>query len=156
MKRYLSRRTLLVELASLAGAAAFRQARGAGAEPSLQVFKDPLCGCCAKWVDHMRAGGFDASVTDTEMGPIRLKHGIGPRIASCHTALVGGYIIEGHVPASDVKRLLSSKPKGIKGLTIPGMPASAPGMDVEPFQPYTVLSFDAQGNTTTFAVHGKK
>ena len=152
-----SRRSVLVQVASLAAAAMFPQTRGrSGSAPAMQVFKDPLCGCCSVWVDHMRASGFAATVTDTDMGPIRIKHGILPVIASCHTALVGGYIIEGHVPAADVKRLLSTRPRAVKGLTIPGMPASAPGMDLEPFQPYTVLSFDERGNTSTFAVHAKK
>jgi hypothetical protein len=103
----------------------------------------------------MRANGFVATVQDTNMTPIRLKYGIGERIASCHTALVGGYVIEGHVPASDVKKLLAAKPKGVKGLTIPGMPQSAPGMDVLPFQPYTVLAFDEAGKTTVYARHDK-
>jgi hypothetical protein len=150
-----TRRAFLQHLVSLTGMLAAWQTRGAGALPPMQVFKDPLCGCCSKWVDHMRANGFTASATDTDMGPIRLKHGITSELASCHTALVGGYIIEGHVPASDVKKLLGAKPKGIKGLTIPGMPASAPGMDVRPFQPYTVLAFDDQGKTSTYTHHGK-
>ena len=132
------------------------QARGGTAlKPSMQVYKDPYCGCCSKWVDHMRANGFVATVTDTNMTPIRARYGIGERIASCHTAIVSGYVIEGHVPASDVKKLLAAKPKAVKGLTIPGMPASAPGMDVMPFQPYTVLSFDDTGKTAVYARHDK-
>ena len=87
------------------------------------------------------------------MSRIKKQQGVADALASCHTALIGGYVIEGHVPAADVTRLLTEKPKTIKGLTIPGMPASAPGMDGKPFKPYTVLSFDAQGKTAVFAEH---
>jgi hypothetical protein len=104
----------------------------------------------------MNASGFAASVTDlADMNPIKAQHGIPPQLQSCHTTLVGGYVIEGHVPASDVRKLLADKPKGIVGLTIPGMPASAPGMDQTPFQPYDVLTFDVRGNTTVYARHTK-
>src|SRR6185295_13517894 len=123
----------------------------AQAKPALMVYKDRQCGCCSGWVDHMRAGGFTASVLDSDMTAIHAQQKIPASLQSCHTALVGGYVIEGHVPAADVKSLLARKPQGIRGLTIPGMPASAPGMDQLPFQPYTVLTFDAQGKTAVFA-----
>ncbi len=123
----------------------------------LEVYKDPNCGCCSKWVEHMAASGFDARVIDGDVAPIKSKHGVTTALSSCHTALVNGFVIEGHVPAADVKKLLaqSPRPAQIVGLTIPGMPASAPGMDVTPFQPYTVLSFDRQGKTTVFARHDR-
>lgn len=127
----------------------------AQAKPSLVVYKDASCGCCQAWVEHMQSLGYQASVTNTEMASIKLKFKVPQKLQSCHTTLVGGYVIEGHVPASDVARLLANKPKGILGLTIPGMPASAPGMDQRPFRPYTVLTFDAQGVTTVFARHDK-
>jgi hypothetical protein len=120
----------------------------------LVVYKDPDCGCCEKWVAHMKTNGFAPTVTNTrDIASIKRQHHVPDALASCHTALVAGYVVEGHVPAADVKRLLAQKPKGIVGLTIPGMPSSAPGMDMTPFKPYTVLSFDAQGKTMVFAEH---
>ena len=101
----------------------------------------------------MNANGFDARVINGDTRAIKAKYGIGPALESCHTGVVAGLAIEGHVPAADVKRLLAQKPAGTVGLTIPGMPASAPGMDEKPFQPYTVMAFDKQGRTTVFARH---
>jgi hypothetical protein len=101
----------------------------------------------------MTANGFAASVIDGDMRPIKKQYSVPSRLESCHTTIVGGYVIEGHVPADDVKKLLAAKPKGILGLTIPGMPQSAPGMDVMPFQPYEVLTFDKDGKTTVYAKH---
>jgi hypothetical protein len=103
----------------------------------------------------MTANGFDVRVTDGNMTPIKTKYGIPEKLQSCHTAIVGGLVIEGHVPAPDVRTFLARKPVGIVGLTIPGMPASAPGMDSKPFQPYTVLTFDRAGKTTVFAQHDR-
>jgi hypothetical protein len=153
----LSRREVLGRLVGAAAVASVWTRGGAAQSPvKIVVYKDPNCGCCAKWVDHMNANGFAAAVTNsTNMGAIKKQNGVAPQLESCHTTLVGGFVIEGHVPASDVKRLLKERPKGIVGLTIPGMPASAPGMDVMPFQPYTVLTFDAQGKTTVYARHDK-
>ncbi len=104
----------------------------------------------------MNANGFVATVKDmADVNTVKRAHDVAQPLWSCHTALVGGYVIEGHVPASDVKKLLAQKPQGIIGLTIPGMPASAPGMDMKPFKPYTVLSFNKTGQTTVFAKHDK-
>jgi hypothetical protein len=120
----------------------------------VEVYKDPGCGCCGKWVEHMNANGFAATVHNTSnVQPIKTRYKVPAAVGSCHTAIVGGYVIEGHVPAADVKTLLAKKPAGVIGLAIPGMPQSAPGMDLTPFQPYTVLSFDAAGKTATFAQH---
>jgi hypothetical protein len=132
-----------------------RRAMANQAKIPMVVYKDPSCGCCHKWVQHMEANGFTASVTDTSnMNPIKTRYHVTDKLASCHTAVVGGYTIEGHVPAEDIKRLLAQKPK-ITGLAIPGMPASAPGMDATPFVPYTVLSFDEKGATAVFAKHDR-
>ena len=131
-----------------------RRANGQPA-PTMIVYKDPSCGCCQEWVNHATANGYRAMVIKADMGPIKVKHQIPASLQSCHTTLIGGFVIEGHVPASDIKRLLKEKPKGILGLTIPGMPASAPGMDVKPFQPFTVLTFNATGQTTIYAKHTK-
>jgi hypothetical protein len=126
-----------------------------GAKTRIDIYKDPSCGCCHKWVEHMAANGFDTRVVDGDTRPIKTKYGIPTKLQSCHTGIVQGVVIEGHVPAADVRKFLAARPAGAVGLTIPGMPQSAPGMDLTPFQPYTVLSFDKQGNTKVFAQHDK-
>ena len=156
MDTRISRRAALGQLAAVAVAATSLGGRAfAQAGTRIVVYKEPTCGCCGKWVDHMKANGFVAAVTDGPMAPIKAQHKIPASLQSCHTTLVGGYVIEGHVPASDVRKLLAAKPKGIVGLTIPGMPQSAPGVDVVPFQPYDVLTFDASGKTAVFTRHSK-
>ena len=121
----------------------------------IEVWKDPFCGCCAKWIDQMKAAGFEISVHDTQsLRAIKKKHGIPPRLQSCHTAKVGGYVVEGHVPIADVQRLLKQKPNVI-GISVPGMPLGSPGMEVSSGEkePYEVLTFDKEGATSTFAKH---
>jgi hypothetical protein len=103
----------------------------------------------------MDASGFRCAVFNSNMVDVHTKYKIPAELQSCHTAIIGNYVIEGHVPAADVKKFLAQKPAGLRGLTIPGMPQSAPGMDVVPFQPYTVLSFTAAGKTAVFAQHSK-
>lgn len=116
----------------------------------LTVYKSPSCGCCEDWVTHMQESGFEVTVIDRDnMAPIKKLAGVRPELASCHTGLIEGYVIEGHVPATDVRQLLQQQP-AVQGLTIPGMPQSAPGMDI-PGSPYEVLSFDKQGNTRVFS-----
>ena len=152
---HVTRRGWLIGVLALAGPAAIWRTslRAQGAVP-LTVYKDPGCGCCEKWVEHMKANGFAPTVTNTsDLTAINTRYKVPKAMESCHTAIVGSYVIEGHVPASDVKRLLAEKTPNIVGLSIPGMPQSAPGMDMTPFQPYTVLTFDAKGTTTTFARH---
>jgi hypothetical protein len=128
----------------------------AQAKTPVAVFKDPSCGCCEKWVAHLTANGFAVTVTNTsDMTSVNARYKVPAALESCHTATVANYVIVGHVPAADVRRLLAEKPAGVVGLTIPGMPASAPGMDMAPFQPYTVLAFDAKGATTGYARHTK-
>jgi hypothetical protein len=123
--------------------------RAQRAAPSVTVYKSPTCGCCTKWVDHMRANGFDVTATNVEdMAAVKQKYGVPDKAGSCHTSLVGGYVIEGHVPADVVKRLLAERPK-VAGLAVPGMPASAPGMDI-PGQPYTIVGFDRAGQLTVY------
>jgi hypothetical protein len=117
------------------------------------VYKDPSCGCCGRWVSHMRRNGFAVTVNNVEdMDPIKQKAKIPEAMESCHTAYVGGYSIEGHVPASDIKKILSERP-AINGLAVPGMPSSAPGMDSPEAKPYTVFAFNAKGATNAFAYH---
>ena len=133
--------------------AAFAQTKAAAAKTAVTVYKSPTCGCCGKWVEHMQANGFVATTTNMpDVAPIKTKHGVPARLSSCHTSLVGGYVIEGHVPAEDIRRLLREKP-AIVGLAAPGMPAGSPGMDMPNSPAYDVLAFDKAGNTKVFATH---
>ncbi|OFW06289.1 MAG: hypothetical protein A3I61_07460 [Acidobacteria bacterium RIFCSPLOWO2_02_FULL_68_18] len=123
--------------------------------PTVQVYKAPTCGCCANWVKHLQERGFTTQVTDTEnIAEIKARHNIPARVQSCHTAVVGGYVIEGHVPAADVQRLLREKP-AIVGLAVPGMPIGSPGMEVPNMNPqkYDVMAFDKEGQLKVFASH---
>ena len=119
----------------------------------LEVYKSPTCGCCGAWVDHMKENGYTVKVHETDnMQPIKEKAGILPGGGSCHTAFIDGYVIEGHVPASDVDRLLAERPQG-KGLTVPGMPVGSPGMEMgDRVDAYDVLLFDEDG-MTVFSHH---
>jgi hypothetical protein len=115
----------------------------------------PTCGCCAKWVDHVKAAGFKTVVhEDQDMDTVKENLGVPRDMRSCHTAQVEKYLIEGHVPAEDIKKLLVRKPKGA-GLAAPGMPASSPGMAVpgEPHEPFDVLLFQRDGSSEVFAKH---
>jgi len=121
--------------------------------PEILVYKSPNCGCCTKWVKHLRQSGFQVKAENTDkLDSIKKMSGIEPHLASCHTALVDGYVIEGHVPADDIKRLLQERP-AIKGLSVPGMPMGSPGMEGPRQDAYQVLSFDTQGKTAVFANH---
>lgn len=108
------------------------------ATTTVEVYKSPTCGCCSKWVDHMRDHGFNVKTHDVGNKEIRKKSGISESLGSCHTALVNGYAIEGHVPAPDIIRLLKEKPKAI-GLSVPDMPHGTPGMEGARSDPYSVL-----------------
>lgn len=131
--------------------------RDATARTVIQVYKSPTCGCCKAWVEHVRAAGFQAEVFDIseeELQQRKTRLGVGPRLASCHTALVNGYVVEGHVPAADITRLLKEKP-AIAGIAAPGMPIGSPGMEVpgRRADKYDVLSFTKTGTTKVFASH---
>ena len=123
----------------------------------VEVYKTPTCGCCHLWVQHLEKNGFKTRVTDMEsLGEVKKKHGVPARVTSCHTAVVNGYVLEGHVPAADVKRLLSEKP-AVAGLGVPGMPIGSPGMEYgTTVQRYDVLSFDKTGQTKVFSSYGPK
>lgn len=138
---------------------------GAHAEPEqgqqadelqpVKVWMTPTCGCCGKWVTHMEAAGFRVESTKVDnVDPIKTANGMPLQLASCHTALVGGYVVEGHVPASDVRRLLKERPD-IIGLTAPGMPAGSPGMDVPNSPSFDVLSLGRDGKTAVYATHNR-
>ena len=129
------------------------QQKPAPVKPLLTVYKTPTCGCCAKWVDHMRANGFDAKVHElADLTEIKTKLGVPATLGSCHTAQVGRYVIEGHIPADAVHRLLKERPTAVTGLAVPGMPLGSPGMEVAggTAAPYLILTFDRKGQTTIF------
>jgi hypothetical protein len=121
------------------------------AEPEMTVYKSATCGCCKKWVEHMEDNGFRVNAIDVlDMDLIKQRYGVNREAASCHTALIDGYIIEGHVPAFDVKRLLAEKPD-VQGLFVPGMPAGSPGMEMgDRVDKYSVISLDKNGNAHVF------
>lgn len=125
--------------------------RALSAAPAVSVFKLAECGCCDQWAEHLRKNGFTVSVRALpDLTPVRVKYGIPNIFGTCHTALVEGYAIEGHVPAGDIQRLLRAKPK-IAGLAVPGMPAGSPGMEGPRSEPYDVLTFDRKGATQIYA-----
>lgn len=129
----------------------------AEATSSVEVWKSPNCGCCIDWVEHLQENGFSVKTNDTDqtaLDQIKRMAGITDKLSSCHTGKVEGYVLEGHVPASDVKRLLAERPDA-KGLTVPGMPIGSPGMEVEgePAEPFDVLLVKKDGTTEVFAKH---
>lgn len=121
------------------------------AEPEIQVYKSATCGCCGKWVEHLRANGFKVTVTEvSSVAEYRAKLGVPNNLASCHTGVVNGYAVEGHVPAREIKKMLEEKPKAV-GLAVPGMPVGSPGMEMGyRVDPYEVLLFDKDGSSTVY------
>lgn len=122
------------------------------AAPVVTVYKSPTCGCCSKWVDHMRANGFTVEVHDmADVTPVKNEVGVPRALRSCHTAVVNGYSLEGHVPADLVHRLLKEKPKNTAGLAVPGMPMGSPGMEGATKDAYDVVAYTADGKTSVYA-----
>lgn len=118
---------------------------------TVTVYKSPTCGCCKEWEKHMREAGFTVVSHDTnDMNAVKHEHGITQDIGSCHTATVGGYVLEGHVPAADVKRLLAERP-AVAGLAVPGMPMGSPGMEGIYRDKFNVVAFDSTGGRSVFA-----
>ncbi len=117
----------------------------------ITVYKSPTCGCCRKWVDHLHDSGFNVTTKERQnMDEIKSTYGVKSSLKSCHTAVVDGYVVEGHAPAADIKRLLEERPQ-VVGLAVPGMPADSPGMDGHTGNPYDVLTFDKAGKTEVYA-----
>jgi hypothetical protein len=149
----MNRRLLLQALASLAGATLAAPSLMAQTKPMVEVWKDPSCGCCKDWVKHLETSGFQVKVNDSGNTAARARLGVPEKLSSCHTAQVAGYAIEGHVPASDIRRLLKERPKAI-GLTVPGMVVGSPGMDGPDYKgrkdPYDVLLIKADGSTAVY------
>jgi hypothetical protein len=149
-----TRRALLVALA----AAPFGALAQKSGKTLVEVWKDPNCGCCGDWVKHLEASGFAVKVNDSGNAAMRAKLGIPQQLGSCHTALVGGYAIEGHVPAADIRKLLQAKPQAV-GLAVPGMPVGTPGMDGPLYKgrkdPYDVLLVQKGGDAKVFTSYNK-
>ena len=122
-----------------------------GQTPEITVYKTATCGCCGVWVTHLRENKFTVKVVEVDStAEHQKKYGVTTALRSCHTAIVGGYTIEGHVPATEIQRLLKEKPKA-KGLAVPGMPVGSPGMEIGTRRdPYAVLLFDSAGKTTVY------
>lgn len=160
----LTRRAWLARATALAGAgvAALWARRAAAAAPAaplaITVYKDPNCGCCEQWVAHMAAAGFRPAVHDVaDMAAVKTRLGVPTPLQSCHTAEVDGAVVEGHVPAADVRRFLQARPRvgkgAARGLAVPGMPAGSPGMEGARADRYAVLAFATDGTTAPFANH---
>ncbi len=119
----------------------------------ITVYKSPTCSCCESWIEHMEAHGYTVeSINANDLAAIKAEHAVPAQLQSCHTAIVDGYVIEGHVPAAEVTRLLEERPN-VAGLAVPGMPIGSPGMEIEgqPAQPFDVIAFDGAERTTVFA-----
>jgi hypothetical protein len=147
----ISRRTFVCATVATLGLGVFSRP-GAKEPPLVSVYKSPACGCCGEWIKHIRANGFRVETRDlADVTPIKSRYGVPYGLGSCHTAVVDGYAIEGHVPAADVLRLLRERPK-VRGLAVPGMVAGSPGMEQGAPQPYATLAFDDRGEWV-FARH---
>ena len=168
MNRWLTVMTLAASMAmagcsvatpgDAAPSAASSAPTAAAESPLLTVHKSPTCGCCALWVDHVKASGFRAEIQLADnIEPVKRRVGVPAGYGSCHTAEVEGYFIEGHVPASDIQRLLKERPDAL-GLTVPGMPMGSPGMEVPSgeVRPYTVFLVHKDGTVSPFSEHGPR
>lgn len=143
---------LLALTIGLAWAGNVWTAAQSSAKPQMTVYKSSTCGCCEKWVEHMRANGFEVKAIDVDdIDKVKKERGVPDAAASCHTATVNGYLVEGHVPADAVKKMLQEKP-AIAGIAAPGMPMGSPGMEMPNGQkePYTIVSFDKTGKTAVY------
>jgi hypothetical protein len=128
---------------------------GLASAAEMTVYRSPTCGCCSGWVEHMREAGFDVTeVMSEDLNAVKAEHDIPHELAGCHTAVVDGYLIEGHVPAEDVRRLLEQG-GSVRGLAVPGMPVGSPGMEVpgRPADSYQVIEFGPDGHRAVFAEH---
>jgi len=152
----MQRRSLLLTAPAVLAAAtlpAWAAAPSARDLPVLQVWKDPNCGCCKDWISYLQRDGFQVQVFDTGNTAVRKRLGLPDKFGSCHTALIGGYVVEGHVNAREIRRLLAEKPKAI-GIAVPGMPVGSPGMDGPEYggrkDPYDVVLVSPDGNARVY------
>ena len=154
-KRYL--KLFAVWLVAIAVILLTTSASAVAAENALEikVYRDPSCGCCGAWIEYLTTQGFQPkNIPISDIDAFKQEHDVPNDLVSCHTALVNGYVIEGHVPAAEIKRLLAERPDDVVGITVPGMPTGTPGMESGNVrEPYNVFSFDQQGNTKIFSKH---
>jgi hypothetical protein len=137
-----TRRAFLIFAGAAVSLSALPGAFAEAAKPLLRVYKGPACGCCGDWEEHMRENGFRVETHEIDdVWPVKRKLAVRDELSSCHTGVVEGYVVEGHVPAADVKRLLRERPKAI-GIAVPGMPIGSPGMEQGPPEPYSTVAFD--------------
>jgi hypothetical protein len=154
----MDRRTFLTRTVAAGTAAALLPSLGEGQPklPTITVYKGATCGCCKAWIDHLQRNGLTVKGVDTDdLAGVKRMMGVPAALESCHTAVVGTYLVEGHVPAGDIKRMLVQKP-AIRGLAVPGMPIGSPGMeqgDPKQYERYAVIAFAANGTTSIFARH---
>jgi hypothetical protein len=151
----ITRRAVIMACGVIAAARISSAASGKPA-PAMKVYRNPGCGCCEKWVTKMRTEGFAATIEDRDdLDQMKKKLGIPDDLAACHTGLVAGYVLEGHVPVDDVRRLLRERPAAL-GLAVPGMPVGSPGMEGEDgtTEPFVVWLFEKNGERRQFAKHG--
>ncbi len=152
----MQKRTFLHALAAASAAAFTLPGLAQAGKPTVEVWKDPNCGCCKDWIAHMQANGFNVKTYETGNSAARARLGLPEKFASCHTALVAGYVVEGHVPAREVQRLLKERPKAL-GLAVPGMPIGSPGMDGPEYQGrkdrYDVLLVNADGRNRVYQTY---
>ncbi len=156
--RYILLSGLLVTLLLAACATpASESTTGAQAMPEMVVYRSPTCGCCSDWVSYVEEHGYTVTVEDVQdIAVVKEEHNIPQRAWSCHTALVDGYVVEGHVPIEDIERLLSERPD-VAGIAVPGMPVGSPGMEVPgaELQPFDVVTFDVAGNTEVYSTYNQ-
>ena len=143
---------LLLSLASThAGDAASARGANAAKPVTIKVYKTPTCGCCKAWVQHLRDNGFKVETIDMpDLSTVKLRYGVTPKLEACHTAVVNGYVVEGHVPADVIMRLLKEHP-AVTGVAVPGMPGGSPGMEGASRERYDILTFDHAGHTKVYA-----
>ncbi len=147
------RKVSILAISAVAAAAAWMFSTSGGVSADITVYKSPSCGCCSKWAEHLRAEGYAVEVVGVEnLGDIKDRFAIPGSVESCHTATVGGYVVEGHVPAEDVRWLLDTRPD-VRGLAVPGMPAGSLGMEGRYVDPYDVMLLKSDGSISVHAKH---
>lgn len=145
-----NRREWMLKAAALGASLAGMRTASAASPPEAVVYKSPYCGCCGDWVAHLQANGFTVKTVETvNLDPVRERYRVPAKLAACHTALIGGYVVEGHVPAAAVKRLLREKPQ-VVGISVPGMPIGSPGMEGSNPEAFNVIAFDERGQARVF------
>lgn len=150
MQRFWKSLPIVAAVLALSAGAAFALIRRPAEAPVVTVYKSPACGCCSKWVEHLREQGFEVKTHDTDdVDRVKATMGVPGAMQSCHTAIVDGYVVEGHVPAAVIRRLLEERPK-VAGVAVPGMPMGSPGMEGPRKQKYSVFTFDRQGKTGVY------